>query len=203
VMDPRNPDVLYAAAYQRRRHVWTLIDGGPESALYKSRDAGATWQKLTDRVYLLDTFNKVSDDGGKTFRLLGEASKHVDNHALWIDPANTDHLRATCDGGGYETGDRPATWKWKPTLPLAQLYRGDVDYALPFYNIVGGAQDNGSVAGPSRTQTVTGVTNRGRGASQGGDGFVSKADPEDPNTVYAQSQYGGVGRHDRRNGVVG
>ncbi len=31
VFDPRNPDVLYAAAYQRRRHVWTLIDGGPES----------------------------------------------------------------------------------------------------------------------------------------------------------------------------
>ncbi len=35
VMDPRDPDVLLAAAYQRRRHVFTLIDGGPESALYK------------------------------------------------------------------------------------------------------------------------------------------------------------------------
>jgi photosystem II stability/assembly factor-like uncharacterized protein len=272
VMDPRNPDVLYAAAYQRRRHVWTLIDGGPESALYKTRDAGATWQKLTnglpkedkgriglalaptdpdvvyatieaarggsgffrsrdagvnwekrgstiasspqyyqhivvdpkvaDRVYLLDTFNKVSDDGGKTFRLLGEASKHVDNHALWIDPANTDHLRATCDGGVYETWDRAVTWQWKANLPLAQLYRGDVDYALPFYNVVGGAQDNGSVAGPSRTQTVNGVTNREWVATDGGDGFVSKVDPEDPNTIYAQSQYGSVVRHDRRTGVV-
>ncbi|HEY6324458.1 MAG TPA: glycosyl hydrolase [Thermoanaerobaculia bacterium] len=272
VMDPRNPDVLYAAAYQRRRHVWTLIDGGPESAIYKSRDAGATWQKLTnglpkedlgriglavaptdpdvvyatieaarggsgfyrsrdagvnwekrgstvasspqyyqhivvdpkaaDRVYLLDTFNKVSDDGGKTFRPLGEAGKHVDNHALWIDPANTDHLRATCDGGVYETWDRAATWQWKANLPLAQLYRGDVDYALPFYNVVGGAQDNGSVVGPSRTQTVNGVTNREWVATDGGDGFVSKVDPEDPNTIYAQSQYGGVVRHDRRTGVV-
>src|SRR4051812_10618617 len=47
VMDPRNPDILIAAAYQRRRHVWTLIDGGPESALYKSTDAGKTWKKLT------------------------------------------------------------------------------------------------------------------------------------------------------------
>ena len=44
--DPRNPDVLYASAYQRRRHVWTLTDGGPESAIYKSSDAGATWKKL-------------------------------------------------------------------------------------------------------------------------------------------------------------
>ena len=41
VMDPSNPDILYASAYQRRRHVFTLIDGGPESAIYKSTDAGA------------------------------------------------------------------------------------------------------------------------------------------------------------------
>ena len=45
-MDPRNPDVLYAAAYQRRRHVWTLVNGGPESGIYKSTDAGATWTDL-------------------------------------------------------------------------------------------------------------------------------------------------------------
>ncbi|MCV6614411.1 MAG: glycosyl hydrolase, partial [Cellvibrionaceae bacterium] len=46
LMDPRNPDVLYAASYQRRRHVWTLINGGPESTLYKSTDAGKSWQKI-------------------------------------------------------------------------------------------------------------------------------------------------------------
>ena len=48
VMDPGNPDVLYAAAYQRRRHVYTLINGGPEAAIYKSSDAGATWTKVTN-----------------------------------------------------------------------------------------------------------------------------------------------------------
>jgi len=272
VMDPRNPDVLYAAAYQRRRHVWTLIDGGPESAIYKSRDAGASWQKLSnglpkedmgriglavspadpevvyatieaargasgfyrsgdagaswekrsgtiasspqyyqhviadpkvvDRVYLVDTLNKVTDDGGKTFRPLGEAAKHVDNHALWIDPANTDHLLATCDGGVYQSWDRAATWEWMPNLPLAQLYRGDVDYALPFYNVVGGAQDNGSVVGPSRSTTVNGISNREWVATNGGDGFVSRVDPEDPNTIYTESQEGGVVRHDRRTGIV-
>src|SRR5436190_10804252 len=46
VFDSSNPDTLYAASYQRRRHVYTLIDGGPESAVYKSNDAGATWTKL-------------------------------------------------------------------------------------------------------------------------------------------------------------
>lgn len=44
--DPRNPDTLYASAYQRRRHVWTLINGGPESAIYKSTDAGQNWRKI-------------------------------------------------------------------------------------------------------------------------------------------------------------
>jgi len=46
VQDPSNPDTMYAASYQRRRHVFTLIDGGPESNIYKSTDAGATWTKL-------------------------------------------------------------------------------------------------------------------------------------------------------------
>jgi photosystem II stability/assembly factor-like uncharacterized protein len=46
-MDPRNPNVLYAAAYQRRRAVGQLIGGGPESALYKSTDGGTKWTKLT------------------------------------------------------------------------------------------------------------------------------------------------------------
>ncbi|HKR10552.1 MAG TPA: hypothetical protein VJT15_00735, partial [Pyrinomonadaceae bacterium] len=46
VIDPRDPNTIYAAAYQRRRHMWTLINGGPESAIYKSTDAGATWNRL-------------------------------------------------------------------------------------------------------------------------------------------------------------
>src|SRR4029079_4693083 len=46
-MDPKKPDVLYAAALQRRRAVGQLIGGGPESGLYKSTNGGATWTKLT------------------------------------------------------------------------------------------------------------------------------------------------------------
>ena len=54
----------------------------------------------------------VSDDGGKTFRPLGEQWKHVDNHAVWIDPQDADHLLIGCDGGLYET------WDSGKTLPL-------------------------------------------------------------------------------------
>lgn len=47
ILDPRNPDVLYAASYQRRRHVGILVAGGPESAIFKSVDGGKNWKKLS------------------------------------------------------------------------------------------------------------------------------------------------------------
>ena len=47
VFDPRNPDVIYAAAYQRRRHVGQMIGGGPEGGIFKTTDGGKNWTKLT------------------------------------------------------------------------------------------------------------------------------------------------------------
>ncbi|HLZ10093.1 MAG TPA: glycosyl hydrolase, partial [Chloroflexota bacterium] len=46
VLDPRNPDILIAASYQRRRHVYTIVDGGPECALQRTIDGGKSWTKL-------------------------------------------------------------------------------------------------------------------------------------------------------------
>ena len=272
VMDPRNPDVLYAAAYQRRRHVWTLIDGGPECAIHKSTDGGATWKKLSgglpdgdvgriglaispvnpdiiyavielpntkggfyrtadrggswekrgdyvpggpqyynkiycdpvnvERVYSMDVFLKVTDDGGKTFRNLGEKSKHVDNHAFWIDPKKPDYYLDGCDGGVYESFDRGETWAFKNNLPITQFYRVDVDGAAPFYNVYGGTQDNFSLGGPSRTASASGIENANWLVSATGDGFVTRIDPEDPNTVYSESQYGGLVRFDKKSGEL-
>lgn len=269
-IDPRNPDLLYAAAYQRRRHVWTLIDGGPESAIYRSLDAGATWKKTTsglpsqdigriglavspanpdvvyaiveaanraggffrsrdrgaswekmssyvsggpqyyneivadprnvDRVYSMDVYMQVTDDGGKTFHNAGEKWKHVDNHALWIDPDDPDHLVNGNDGGVYESLDRAASWQFKANLPVTQFYRVAVDNALPFYNVYGGTQDNTSLGGPSRTTVQHGITNDMWFVTTTGDGFVSRVDPEDPNIVYAESQHGNLVRFDRRTG---
>ncbi len=267
--DPSDPDVLYAASYQRRRHVWTLIDGGPESALYKSTDGGVTWNKLKnglpsvdmgkigiaispvdnnviyatieaaegkggifrsrdrgaswekrnpydntamyyaqivadpknlDRLYVMGFAIMVSDDGGKTVKPLPTKSKHVDNHAIWIDPENTRHYLVGCDGGVYESWDRAETWNFKANLPIMQFYDVAADKSEPFYFVYGGTQDNQSLGGPSRTRSASGIINTDWFMTAGGDGFRSQVDPSDPNTIYAESQNGGLIRFDRATG---
>ena len=269
VVDPQNPETIYAASYQRRRHMFTLIDGGPESAIYKSTDAGATWNRVraglpttemgriglaisqvdsnviyatieaadrkggifrsndrggswekrnefdagamyyarivadpkdVDRIYVMNVFLMVSDDGGRTLRRLGEKSKHVDNHEIWIDPNNTDHYLVGCDGGVYESHDRGANWDFKRNLPVTQLYDVTTDNAAPFYNVFGGAQDNFAFGGPSRTHNASGIVNSDWWVTQGGDGFRTQVDPEDPNTIYAELQNGNLVRDDKRTG---
>lgn len=269
VIDANNPDTLYAASYQRRRHVWTFIDGGPESAIYKSTDAGATWNKLraglpnvdmgriglaispvdtnviyatieagerrggifrstdrggswerrnefdttamyyaqifadpkeVDRIYVMSVFVMVSDDAGRTLRRLGEKSKHVDNHVIWIDPGETRHYLVGCDGGVYESFDRGANWDFKSNMPVGQFYDVTTDNSAPFYNVYGGMQDNYSVGGPAHTRSASGIVNSDWFVTQGGDGFRTQVDPEDPNTIYAELQYGTVVRFDKRTG---
>ncbi len=269
VMDPSNPDTLYAAAWMRRRHFYTLVNGGPESAMYKSTDGGDTWTKLrsglppgdlgrigiavspvdtnivyatveasgnlsgifrskdrgatwekmssniaqamyygniitdpkdVDRVYIPNVIFQVSDDGGKTQKALGEKLKHVDNHAIWIDPKNTDYYLVGCDGGIYESFDRGENWNFKANLPIAQFYEVALDTNAPFYFVYGGTQDNNSLGGPSRTRNNVGIVNADWFVTNGGDGFRSEVDPEDPNTIYAESQNGGLVRFDKRTG---
>ena len=50
LIDPRNPDVLYAATWQRHRTVAAYLGGGPGTALYKSTDGGENWNKLTTGI---------------------------------------------------------------------------------------------------------------------------------------------------------
>jgi len=69
----------------------------------------------------------VSEDGGKNFKRAPNEDRHVDDHALWINPKNTDHMLIGCDGGIYETYDRGAKWDFKANLPVTQFYKVAVD----------------------------------------------------------------------------
>lgn len=269
VIDPSNPDVMYAATWQRRRHFYTLINGGPESAIYKSTDGGNTWTRLrsglppgdlgriglsvspadtnvvyatveasgnlsgifrsndrgatwertsptiaqgmyygqiiadpknVDRIYIPNVVFQVSDDAGRTQRALGERLKHVDNHAIWVDPQNTDFMIVGCDGGIYDSYDKGANWNFKGNMPVAQFYDIALDTHTPFYNVYGGLQDNNSLGGPVKNRSSAGILNSDWFSTNGGDGFQSRVDPTDPNIIYAESQNGGLVRFDKRTG---
>ncbi|OUR91871.1 glycosyl hydrolase [Flavobacteriales bacterium 34_180_T64] len=271
VMDPRNPDILYASTLQRRRHVYTYVGGGPGSGMHKSTDGGTTWTEInkglpktelgriglaispadpeiiyaiveaadskggffasTNRgaswekrgshktsgnyyqeiiadpiepntIYSMDTWMSVSHNGGKTFEKVGEVFKHVDNHCMWIDPNNNKHWLVGCDGGMYETFDAAKTWDFKENIPVTQFYKVAVDNDFPFYNVYGGTQDNFSLGGPSRVITNHGITNFDWFITNGGDGFESQIDPNNPDIVYAQSQNGYLVRYDKKSGEI-
>ncbi len=269
VMDPRNPEVLYASALQRRRHVFTYIGGGPESGVYKTTDGGKNWKKINaglprvdlgriglaispadpeiiyaiveaaqgkggfyastnrgaswerrgsyvtsgnyyqeiiadpknpNKVFAMNNWMQYTVDGGRSFQIVGEDYKHIDNHCMWIDPNNTDHLLVGCDGGIYETWDHAKNWHFKANLPVTQFYKVAIDSMYPMYNVYGGTQDNFSIGGPTRTIKDHGIVNSDWFITNGGDGFESQVDPNNPNIVFAQSQYGGLVRYDKING---
>ncbi|MYH49550.1 MAG: glycosyl hydrolase, partial [Gammaproteobacteria bacterium] len=264
--DPRNPDVMYASSWQRRRHQWTMIDGGPGSGIHKSTDGGETWRAINrglpsgdkgrigmaispmnpdvlyaiveasgndggtfrsenmgenwsrtsryqstapmyyhelyadphrfDRIYAMDTFLEMSDDGGETWSRLPTQSVHVDHHAIAFDPDDPEHLILGNDGGLYETFDFGENWSHFTNLPLTQYYKVATSNDEPFYYVYGGTQDNNTMGGPSQT-LGGGIRNSDWYVTLGGDGFDPVIDPENPDIIYSQLQHGVLSRFDR------
>jgi len=210
-VSPANPSVVYAIA--------DAADS--KGGFFRSRDGGASWDKMSsyqsgsnyyneifadpkdvDRVYAVEPILQVTDDGGKTFHRVGERNKHVDNHSVWIDPDETKHIIVGSDGGVYESFDSGKTYRFAANIPITQYYRVATDDSKPFYRVFGGAQDNFSVGGPSRTRNTSGITNADWFITSGGDGFGSVVDPTDPNIVYAESQFGNLARFNLKTGDV-
>lgn len=139
-------------------------------------------------------------DGGRTWRQVSMPGVHVDHHDIVSDPLDPQHYIIGNDGGLYETYDNFQTFRHFTNLPLSQFYRINTDNSRPFYRVCGGAQDNGTICGPSRTQNRAGIRTSDWYTVGGGDGFQARVDPEDPNIVYAQSQNGSLSRLDLRTG---
>ena len=260
---PDNPDVIYAAAYQRRRRNAMTIAGGPEAGIFRSTDAGTSWERIEnglpgvekgrialgvdarnpDRIYAMvvargdaggfflsdntgDSWARMSDYSGGDPQYYGEIfvdphrpdtvwnievpimrstdkgatwermafDMHVDNHEIVFDATDPAHMWVGNDGGLYETYDAGATWRHFTNLPLSQFYRISADDSRPFYRVCGGAQDNGTICGPSRTLNSAGIRTSDWYRVGGGDGFQAYFDPYDTEIVYAQSQNGALTR---------
>jgi photosystem II stability/assembly factor-like uncharacterized protein len=194
---PSQPSTVYAIIEAK--------DGG----VFRSDDQGTTWTRQSplnprpmyysqlrvdpqhpDRVWVLGTELHKSIDGGRTFTTEHTGERiHVDHHALWIDPADGNHMMLGNDGGLYLTYDGARAWDFVDNLPIGQFYDIDVDDRDP-YVIFGGTQDNGTWGVPVRTWNGVGITNADVVNVAYGDGFYTVTDPADPRYLYANSQGG-------------
>ena len=292
VMDPRDPDVLYAATYQRIRRPWGFSGSGPGSGIHKTTDGGATWTKLSnglpggligkigftiypgnpDVLYAViendnsegvsyeDRWSEVqagkpgavepigsvvyrTDDGGQSWRqttesTVGERNNYYgqivvdpgddntvyvmdsmvhkstdggrswsrafeyggDNHVLWIDPENRDHMLLGYDYGFAMSFDSGANWLHLDNVSMAQIYAIGVDMEYP-YNVYGGLQDFGSWKGPSTKKGRFPIRFEDWEHVLGGDGFYNQVDPTNGRWLYTESQFGGLSRNDQKTGV--
>ncbi len=197
-------------------------DGHEHGGVYKSTDGGTTWTRInsvnprpmyysqirvdpsdSNNLYVLGTSLYRSSDGGKTFT--GDGARggvHVDHHELWIDPKDGRHMLLGNDGGVYVTWDRMGHWDHHNHVAIGQFYDVGIDVNRDYY-VYGGLQDNGSWGAPSRGRPGRGPVNDDWMSIGGGDGFICKTDPNDPDLVYYESQNGSMGRRNLRTGERG
>ncbi len=191
-------------------------DKGYETGgVFRSDDAGLTWRRLNSlterpfyyswiavdpnddqRIYCCGTTLWASSNGGKSFAGINGNLIHVDFHTMWIDPQDSNHLVATCDGGVNISYDRARTWEALATLSIGQPYHVDTDNRQP-YNVFAGLQDNGTWGGPSHSRFREGIGFDDWFKIFQGDGFGAAVDQDNPDVIIATSQNGGLGRFDR------
>jgi photosystem II stability/assembly factor-like uncharacterized protein len=205
---PADPDRVYA----------TIEAGDGEQGFYVSTDRGESWTRRNeyisggtgphyyqeieasptdaDRVYQMDVFMRTTTDGGHSFSILETGrDKHSDNHALWIDPERPGHLLAGTDGGLYESFDNGQRWRHFPNLPISQFYKVAVSNHSPYYQVLAGAQDLGTLLGPSRTLHAEGVRNQDWLVPYGADGYGVAFDRDDLKVLYQMAQNGSLVRY--------
>jgi photosystem II stability/assembly factor-like uncharacterized protein len=205
---PGKPNIVY------------VITESNEGTLYRSDDRGETFRLMSkqadivsrgfyytdlrvdplneNRVYSISSPLFVSNDGGRTHQTIAPRI-HIDYHTMWIDPLNPERIWVGNDGGVAVSYDRGESWENVNNLPLGQPYHVFADQSLPFYQIMGGMQDNGSWTGPGRTREPAGILNDDWRMVSFGDGFKVINHPDNPDLYLSLSQGGNVVLTDMRN----
>ncbi len=200
---PSNPKVVYA-----------MVECA-KSALYRSNDAGKTWNHLDasqrmvwrpfyfgnlivdpkdeNKIFKVNLNLLLSIDGGTSFQNTAP-STHGDHHDVWISPDNPNLVFTGDDGGLWRSQDGGTGWEHMMNLPISQFYHVSVDDSDP-YHVYGGLQDNSSWVGAS--SYPSGIGNAQWENMYGGDGFWMWADQSDPDYIYAEYQGGTIARVNR------
>lgn len=159
-----------------------------------------------NEIYALGVRAAYSSDGGKTFKNLGGTVKrinpsqakglHLDHCELWINPSNPNHLALGNDGGLFVSYDKGNSWLHYNNLPTGEFYDIELDYKKP-YNIYGGTQDDATVFGPAkewRNEFNDPWKYLWIDAWDGGDGCITRVDPNDSSILYFSMQNGAIRR---------
>ncbi len=185
-------------------------DGLSYSGLYRSFDAGLTWndadpsKQLTAMVgpfpfswyfgqvrvhpsdpatiFAMDVSIARTEDGANNWLIAG--GTHVDHHALAFDPRDPDRIINGNDGGIAISTSGGSSWIPIDNLPITQFYEINFD-PTNTQRLIGGTQDNGTLlsnGGPEWDHIL------------GGDGFYSIINPDNPNIIYAETQNGDLRR---------
>jgi photosystem II stability/assembly factor-like uncharacterized protein len=168
---------------------WSQTNDGSMSNIYSSY--GWWFGRLRvdptdpDIVFAIGYDLFRTTNGGNSWSNIG-SSVHVDQHALNAHPLNHNFVVLGNDGGVYTSQNGGNSWTHLENLPNIQFYTSEIDYQNPD-RLYGGAQDNGT------NRTMTGNLDDWY-SIYGGDGFYVLVNPQNNQYVYANYQYGGLGR---------
>lgn len=153
-------------------------------------------QNNPDHVYVPNVSLYRSRDAGKTFEVLKGAPGGDDYHFLWIDPSDSTRMICGSDQGAVISVDGGKSWSPWYNQPTAQMYHVSTDNQFPYW-VYGSQQDSGTVALPSRTdwRTISEYDRRTVGGAESGN---IQPDPLDPNIFYVSNTFGSLVRFDRR-----
>lgn len=194
--------------------VYALVEADPGGGVFRSDDGGTSWKNINDNwtlrarawyyihihadpqnadvVWIMNAPLMKSIDGGKSFTRV--RTPHGDNHALWINPTNSEYLINGNDGGANVSLNGGTTWSTQQNQPTAQFYRVNTDNRFPYY-VYGGQQDNSSVAIVSRT-SGRGIGWKDWYAVAGCESAYVAFDPDNPARNYGGCYMGQIEEFD-------